>query len=53
MSADNAQRNPGGENAGCAAAGAQFSPLIGSRVAKSLQVFEASHRVETSLKPRL
>lgn len=44
MSADGARRRRGGGNAGCAAAGAQLSSLIGSRVATSLhEVFEASH----------
>ena len=54
MSADCAQRRPGGESAGPTAAGARFYPLIGPHVANSLgKVFEASHQVETSLNPRL
>lgn len=54
VSADCARWSPGGESAGCAAAGVHFFPLISPHVASSLhKVFEASHRVETSLKPGL
>ena len=52
--ADCAQRTPGSESAGCAAAGAQFSQLIGPHVANSLRkVFEASQQAETLLKLRI
>lgn len=54
MSADCAQWSPGSESAGCAAAGAQFSPLIGPHVANSLRkVFEVYQQVETLLKLRI
>lgn len=44
LPADCAQRSPGGESAGRAAAGAQFSPLISPHVANSLRkVFEESY----------